>query len=89
MAKVIWQQQAIADIRTIARYINDHDPRAARDVSTRLFNLGESLAAFPQRGRPRGYHREMTNVPPYVLRYVVEDDTVFILSIRHGARNTD
>ena len=31
----------------------------------------------------------MTNVPPYVLRYVVEDDTVFILSIRHGARNTD
>jgi plasmid stabilization system protein ParE len=89
VAKVIWQPQAISDIRHIARYINDHDPRAARDISARLFDLGESLATFPRRGRPKGGEREMTSVPPYILRYVVRNDAVFILSIRHGARNAD
>ena len=86
VAEVVWRSQAVNDIRAIARYINDHDPRAASDISSRLLDLGESLASFPRRGRPRGDEREMTSVPPYILRYRVEGDTVFI---RHGARNTD
>ena len=88
MAEVIWRQQAIDDIRNIARYINAHDPRAANSVAAKLFALGESLAAFPRRGRPSGEGREMTNVPPYILRYSVEGERVLILSIHHGARNT-
>ncbi len=87
MAEVIWQQQAIDDIRHIARYINDHDPRAAVDMAAKLFALGESLATFPGRGRPRGDAREMTNLPPYILRYSLDAATVTILSVRHGARN--
>jgi plasmid stabilization system protein ParE len=30
----------------------------------------------------------MTTVWPYILRYRVDDDTVFILRIRHGARGS-
>ena len=33
--------------------------------------------------------REMTIVWPYILRYRVSGDKVFILRIRHGAQNDD
>jgi toxin ParE1/3/4 len=89
MANVVWGSGAIDDIRGIIRYINDHDPIAAQDIAIRLFNLGDSLATFPRRGRPKGGIREMTSVPPYILRYAVEGDTVFILSVHHGARHLD
>ena len=86
MANVVWRPEAVDDIRGIARYIHQFDPVAAQDVAARLFDLGNSLALFPRRGRPKNGIREMTSVPPYVLRYSVADETVFILSVRHGAR---
>jgi toxin ParE1/3/4 len=89
MANVVWGSDAIDDIRGIIRYINDHDPSAAQDIAARLFNLGDSLAIFPRRGRPKGGIREMTSVPPYILRYAIEDDSVFILSVHHGARHME
>ncbi|MBN2973647.1 type II toxin-antitoxin system RelE/ParE family toxin [Roseomonas aeriglobus] len=64
----------------------DHDPAAASAIVGRLLALGYSLEHFPSRGRPSGRCRELTTVPPYVLRYSVADDLVRILSIRHGRR---
>ncbi|MEI5686371.1 MULTISPECIES: type II toxin-antitoxin system RelE/ParE family toxin [Sphingomonas] len=58
-------------------------------MAARLLDLGNSLAIFPRRGRPKDGIREMTSVPPYILRYSVADETVFILSVRHGARLLD
>lgn len=89
MARVVWRPQAVDDIRGIIRYIAQHNPAAARDIAARLFTLGHSLKDFPRRGRLAGNCRELTTVPPYILRYTVEGDTVFILSVRHGARNPD
>ena len=56
----------------------------------RLIALADSLAEFSERGREAGDgRREMTIVPPYILRYRVEKDRVVILRIRHGAREED
>ena len=87
MAKVIWERQALDDLDQIIGYIMDHNAAAAVRIGSCLVDLGESLALFPQRGRPTAAgRREMTTVPPYVLAYVAAGDTVSILSIRHGAR---
>jgi toxin ParE1/3/4 len=49
--------------------------------------VAESLTEFPDRGRDAGEGmREMTVVRPYVIRYRVAEDAVFILRIRHSAR---
>ena len=87
MAKVLWPEQAIDDLDQIIQYIQQFDPAAARDIRAKLFQLGESLADFPNRGRPAsGGARELATVPPYVLRYRVEGDLVVIVHVHHGRR---
>ena len=71
----------------IVSYIALDNPAAAEKLGERLIALGESLASFPNRGRPAPQQtRELTGVPPYVLRYRVVGDVVLIVDIRHGAR---
>ena len=87
MAEVIWEPLALEDLTDIAAYIKQFDPEAALRYRTALRALGESLADFPNRGRPAsGGTREMTSVLPYVLSYRVDADEVHILAIRHGRR---
>jgi toxin ParE1/3/4 len=53
----------------------------------RLADAGNSLMDFPNRGRTTtNGRRELVTVPPYLLRYVVVDRTVFIVDIKHSAR---
>ena len=87
MARVDWTREALFQIAQIADYIALFDSAAAARTSARLVALGESLSDFPNRGRPAaGGTRELVMVPPYILSYAVVDDTVFILGVRHGAR---
>ncbi len=59
-------------------------------MGLRLLNAGDSLALVPNRGRPiSDRRRELTIVPPYLIRYRFEGDVVRILEIRHGAREPD
>jgi len=86
--RVVWRPEAIDDIRAIIAYIDVHDPAAASATGAKLFDLGDSLVHFPNRGRRLDDRvREMTNVPPFILRYSVAGDIVSILSVHHGARN--
>ncbi|TCP35033.1 type II toxin-antitoxin system RelE/ParE family toxin [Sphingomonas sp. BK235] len=90
MARVIWRNAALDDLDRIFHFIARHNDQAARRVAERLIACGESLRAFPRRGRPAPDGcREMTIVPPYILRYEIEGATVLIRSIRHGARLPD
>ena len=51
---------------------------------------GDSLAEFPERGAPiSGGRRQLTHIPPYLLRYRVAGDLVVILDIRHAAQDLD
>lgn len=87
MAKVIWSDSALGDLRKIISYIGQFDEAAATKIATRLVDRGESPADFPDRGRPTGDgSRELTSVPPYVLRYAVTGGIVDILPLGHGRR---
>ncbi len=85
MRRILWTEEAVANLDAIADYISAFNPAAAERLARRLIELADSLVDFPDRGRDAGGgRREMTIVPPYVLRYRVEGDTVIILRIRHG-----
>lgn len=87
MVEVVWRNEALDDLDRIATYIRQFDRDAANRIVERLIACGDSLAAFPNRGRPAfAGQRQMTSVPPYILTYAVEEDGVYILGIRHGAR---
>ena len=71
----------------ITGYVRDFSPAAAARLDMQFVDVAESLATFPEHGRPIGRgRREILVVKPYVIRYVVVDDEVRLLSIRHGAR---
>jgi plasmid stabilization system protein ParE len=90
MADVQWSDAALTELIEIRAYIALFNPAAAERMLTRLIALGESLAMFPNRGRPAAYGtREMTTVPPYILNYEVVGHRVMILRVRHGARESN
>jgi toxin ParE1/3/4 len=88
LTEVVWAASALADLRLIRAYIQQFNPRAARDVAANLRALGDSLTTFPHRGRmvPRTSMRELVSNYPYIIRYRVAVDIVVILRVRHGAR---
>jgi toxin ParE1/3/4 len=90
LRRIIWSDEAIDNFDAIVSYISAVNPAAAARIAERLLALADSLAEFPDRGRlgPAGT-REMTIVPPYIVRYKVYEERVSILQIWHGARNLD
>jgi plasmid stabilization system protein ParE len=86
--KIVWTDEAVEHLEAIVTYVSVYDPTAAARLGEKLVDLADSLAEFPERGRDAGDgRREMTIVWPYILRYRVEGETVFILRLRHGARD--
>ncbi|WP_439476235.1 type II toxin-antitoxin system RelE/ParE family toxin [Brevundimonas sp.] len=90
MRRVIWSDQALADLETISLYHAESSPHAAARFFTQLKEAGDSLALFAERGRPssRGT-RELTSVKPYIVRYWVAEDRVYIVTVRHAARRPE
>ncbi|WP_339931787.1 type II toxin-antitoxin system RelE/ParE family toxin [uncultured Brevundimonas sp.] len=90
MRRLIWSPGARDDLIDIQTYIAGFNPAAASRFFTRLTTAGKSLLELPDRGRPIGNgRRELTVVPPYLIRYVVLDAEVRILSVRHVARRRE
>ena len=90
MRRLIWSADALEDLRAIRSYIEGASPPAASRVAAALVESTSSLVAFPNRGRPvRSGVRELTTVPPYVIRYAVLSDEIRIVFIRHSARRPE
>jgi plasmid stabilization system protein ParE len=86
--EVIFAPAAVADLVFIRGYIGRFNPAAARRMADRIKVAAISLADFPERGRPiGGNRRELSVVPPYVIRYRIKGRTVQILRIWHGAQS--
>lgn len=87
MRRIIWTDEAVANLEAIAAYVHVFNPAAAARLASRLIEAAESLAEFSERGRrSQGKTRELPVVRPYIIRYRVADSDVIILRIRHSAR---
>jgi addiction module RelE/StbE family toxin len=85
--RVVWSQRARSDLAGIRDYVSEFAPMAGQRLALRLVAAAESLAEHPLRGRSTGGgRRALVAIPPYLIRYRITDDTVEIITIRHGAR---
>jgi plasmid stabilization system protein ParE len=88
--RVVWTDEARANLLAIRNYIAQFSPLAAQRFSLKLIAAAEDLAENPDRGRGVGNgRRELALIRPYLIRYRTEDEVVFILRIRHAARRPD
>jgi len=80
---------AIQDRDVIFGYIEQRDPAAAIKVDERIGRQIETLARFPNSGRPGrvdGTRELVIAHTPYIAAFLVLDDAVTILRILHGSQ---
>jgi len=87
---VIWSQEALDDIDSIAEYISRDSRYHARQVVEAFFDRGDSLPEQPESGRivPElhdPYVREHF-IFSYRLIYELKDNAIHILGVIHGKR---
>jgi toxin ParE1/3/4 len=87
--RLVWTAEAVADLDSIHAYIEQFNPNAARRLGERLIATAATLADHAERGRlVAGGHRELAIIHPYLIRYGIEGDTVYVLRCWHGARDS-
>jgi toxin ParE1/3/4 len=90
--KVIWTDEAIADLRELVAFISKDNPSAAVKLGETLIQKSMILAEHPRIGRmlrksPTDSLREMS-VPPYRIFYQIDENAlaIHIRFVWHGAR---
>lgn len=84
--KLSFAEKALHDLVRLREFIAVHNPQAAERISLRLRQAIGKLVLHPDMGRPVP---DLENVRElvagdYVVRYLREEDTVFILKVWHG-----
>lgn len=88
MAQVVWTREALSDLAAIRSYIGQFNPEAAAPFAERLIEAAESLGEFPAKGRSIGKGlRQWSLISPYLIRYVIDGQNVYIIDIVHGAQD--
>src|SRR3954452_20584624 len=90
--KLVFDDQALADIENIYRWISQDSPSAAKAVVDRLFGSIELLISFPligHVGRDPGTFEWVVPRLPYLVVYEVDQtaDQVIITAVFHGAQS--
>lgn len=90
--KLVYTDEAIADLKRLRAFIAIHNPTAAATIAAELINKIELLLDFPKMGAPV----QMAPIPEvirdmvfgrYVVRYSLHTHTIIILRVWHGLEN--
>jgi len=90
MAIVRWLPDALDDLKQLHAFIERHSPTAASRAVDTLIDSAESLAEFPEIGRPWELEMDFRELVVkygargYVIRYRLIDEEVFIVRVWHA-----
>ncbi|UCI06627.1 type II toxin-antitoxin system RelE/ParE family toxin [Mesorhizobium sp. B1-1-8] len=87
--KIVWSALALSDRDAIFTHIEADNPTAAIVIDERIVAATSRLRNFPESGRPGRLAgtRELVIVgTSYVAAYQLNEDTVRILRVLHGAQ---
>jgi toxin ParE1/3/4 len=90
MARIDWSARASDELDQIGEFVARDSVRLAQALVKRLLSATWQLEAFPRSGRvvPEFDQVDLREiiVQSYRIVYRVREDTVEILTVRHGAR---
>lgn len=88
--KVVFTDEALSDLNSISDWLTIHYPTIAPLVARRIQNVVAHIARWPESARRVAEQPGVRAMPlgryPYVIFYRVNDNTVEILHIHHGAQ---
>jgi addiction module RelE/StbE family toxin len=90
MARVVWSSAARDDLKALVAFIKADSPGYAQTFGLHIQQRIEQLRQFPESGRKvpedkLGIYRELI-VGNYRVVYRVNEETVTIVTLIHGAR---
>lgn len=91
MAKLVWTEPALDDVREIVAYIRRDSSVYAKKMGQRLREAPKVLKTHPKRGWQIPEYddadlRELL-VFPYRVIYRIIDDTCYVIAVVHGSRD--
>ncbi len=91
MVTIIWIDQAIEDVNTIAEYISKDSVKYASIMVDKLFKRVEILVSYPKAGRvvPETNNeniRELIEGNYRVIYEIISEQRIEILTVHHSAR---
>lgn len=87
--KVRWTVPATEQLEQAYNYIAETNPAAAEEIAQHVADITEMLGKHPSAGRNgRVVGTREFSVPdtPFVVAYLLKEQTVWILAVYHGAR---
>ena len=90
MTVVRWLPEALDDLKRLYEFIEPHSPTAAKRAIDILIEAADTLAEFPEKGRPWDLEMDFRELPVrfgtrgYVVRYRYVDDEVIIVRVWHA-----
>jgi plasmid stabilization system protein ParE len=93
MSEVVWLPEALADVQRLRLFLDDKNTTAAARAGRVLQDGAKLLAGFQEAGYPMndGTDRRELFLPfgasSYVLRYLIDGQTVVIVRVWHGREN--
>lgn len=90
MARIVWSSVARDDLKALVAFIKADSPGYAQTFGLHIQHRVEQLRQFPESGRnvpedKSGVYRELV-IGNYRVVYRVDEDTVTIVTLIHGAR---
>src|SRR5659263_51880 len=83
--KVAWSYVALGNLIETNKYIASENPEAARKVINDIFDAGNKIKAFPEKGRivPELRRKNVREVFCYEYRiiYRIESKRIFVLTV--------
>lgn len=89
MSPVVWSRRATRNLAAIRRHIDQFNPEAAAGTAKRSLRSVRAIAEHPHIGRAgRDARTREFAVPgtPYLIVYSVQDATLEIVAVLHGAQ---
>ncbi len=88
--KLIWTKRALRQLENAQDYIAQDNPTAANEVATRIAEAAYLLLTQPKmgrKGRVTDTFEWVVKQTPYLIAYVIEEDTLQILRVIHSKQN--
>jgi toxin ParE1/3/4 len=87
--RILWSRQASEQLTAAYDFVVEDNPSVAEKQVEMILRAVEQLVDFPEMGRPgrvNGTRELVIPGTPYIVAYRLNDATVRILALLHGAR---
>lgn len=91
MARIIWTEPALDDLKETVEYIARDSPSYAARFASRIVEAPRKLESFPRLGRvvPEFQDQDIRELiyGSYRIIYTIRGDVCYIVSVIHGSRD--